>query len=134
MLTEADLDVHLDFESVATAGSMLGSAGVIVISEDACIVWATLNLSKFYNHESCGKCTPCREGTYFIVQALKAMEDGRGLPGDVEKLREIASNINGRSFCGLGDAAAQPVISSIDRFRDEYDFHIKNGRCTVGAG
>lgn len=129
MLTEADLDVHLDFESVVAAGSMLGSAGVIVISKEACILWSTLNLSKFYNHESCGKCSPCREGTYFIVQILRALEDGHGLPGDVEKLREIASNINGRSFCGLGDAAAAPVISSIDKFRDEYDYHIKNRKC-----
>ncbi|MDO8588358.1 MAG: NADH-quinone oxidoreductase subunit NuoF [Armatimonadota bacterium] len=132
MLTESDLDVRLDFESVMAAGSMLGSGGVIVMNEDACIVWATLNLSKFYNHESCGKCAPCREGTYFIVQILKALEDGHGLPGDVEKLRDVATNIDGRSFCALGDAAAQPVKSSIDRFHEEYEYHIAHRGCMVG--
>ncbi|MDO8682710.1 MAG: NADH-quinone oxidoreductase subunit NuoF [Armatimonadota bacterium] len=133
MLTEEHLDVKLDFESVMEAGSMLGSAGVIVMNEDTCIVWATLNLSKFYNHESCGKCTPCREGTYWMVQILKALESGHGQPGDIEKLYDAAFNINGRSFCGLGDAAAQPVMSSIDRFRAEYEYHITQKRCMVGA-
>lgn len=131
MLTENHLGVHLDFESLTAAGSMLGSAGVIVISEDTCIVWATLNLSRFYKHESCGKCAPCREGTYFMVQILEALEDGRGMPGDTEKLRDIAAQIDGRSFCALGDAAAQPVKSSIDLFRDEYEYHINHKRCQV---
>ena len=133
MLTAEHLDVKLDFESLVDAGSMLGSAGVIVMHEDTCIVWATLNVSKFYNHESCGKCTPCREGTFWLVRMLTAMENGQGQPGDTDKLLEIAESINGRTFCALGDAAAQPVISSIQHFRDEYEYHIANRKCMVRA-
>ena len=110
---------------------MLGTGAIIVMNEDTCIVWATLNLSEFYKHESCGKCTPCREGTFWMVDLLTALEHGQGQPGDTDKLYEMASNIDGRTFCALGDAAAQPVKSSITHFREEYEYHIANRRCMV---
>jgi len=134
MLTEKHLDVRLDFESLLEVGSMLGSAGVIVMNEDVCIVRATANIAHFYHHESCGKCTPCREGTGWMLKLLKNIEAGNGMPGDVDKLRDVASNINGRSFCALGDASAMPVLSSTEHFREEYEEHIALGRCPMGAG
>jgi NADH-quinone oxidoreductase subunit F len=134
MLTESHLDVKMDFESLIEAGSMLGSAGVIVMSEDTCIVWATANMAHFYEHESCGKCTPCREGTGWMRGILDRIEAGMGEPDDIDKLRDIASSINGRSFCALGDASAMPVLSSTEHFRDEYEAHIRLHRCPVGVG
>jgi len=116
----------MDFESLAAAGSMLGSAGVIVMNEDVCIVRAAANIAHFYEHESCGKCTPCREGTGWMREMLEWIEAGKGRPGDIEKLRDVASNINGRVFCALGDAATMPVLS-----REEYEEHIRLGRCPM---
>jgi NADH-quinone oxidoreductase subunit F len=129
MLTEDHLDVHLDFESLMAAGSMLGSAGFIVMHEGTCIVAATLNMARFYAHESCGKCTPCREGTGWMVDMLESIEDGGGKMGYIDRLVDVANNINGRSFCGLGDASAAPVLSSIKHFRDEYETHIRERGC-----
>jgi len=131
MLTEQHLDVRMDFESLAAAGSMLGSAGVIVMNEDVCIVRAAANIAHFYEHESCGKCTPCREGTGWMREMLEWIEAGKGRPGDIEKLRDVASNINGRVFCALGDAATMPVLSSTEHFREEYEEHIRLGRCPM---
>lgn len=133
MLTEQHLDVNLDFESLLAVGSMLGSAGVIVMNEDTCIVRATWNMAKFYEHESCGKCTPCREGTAWMREMLESIEHGIGKMGYIDRLVDVANNINGRSFCGLGDASAQPVLSSILHFRDEYETHIREGRCPFGS-
>lgn len=133
MLTKEHLDVQLDFESLMAAGSMLGSAGFMVLHEDTCIVWATLNMARFYAHESCGKCTPCREGTGWMVEMLESIENGTGKSGFIKRLVDIANNINGRSFCGLGDASAQPVISSIKHFGDEYEAHVREGRCPFGV-
>jgi NADH-quinone oxidoreductase subunit F len=132
MLTEEHLDVGLDFESLMAAGSMLGSAGFMVLNEDVCIVRATLNMSRFYAHESCGKCTPCREGTGWLVEMLEDIEEGNGKLGYIDRLVDVSNNINGRSFCALGDAAAQPVLSSIKHFRDEYEMHINERRCPFG--
>jgi NADH-quinone oxidoreductase subunit F len=128
------LDTPLDFESVAAAGSMLGSAGVIVFDEDTCIVGAVLRMSEFYRDESCGKCTPCREGTYWLVELLERLEHGAGRERDVPLLLDICDNINGKSFCPLGDAATSCITSSITLFRDEYLHHIRKHRCLVGPG
>ena len=125
------LNVPLDFESVAAAGSMLGSGGVIVMSHRTCMVEATLNITRFYRHESCGKCTPCREGTYWMEKVLHRIEHGLGLPGDLDLLIDLCHNLEGRSFCALGDAAAMPVRSSIQTFREEYEAHIREKRCVV---
>jgi NADH-quinone oxidoreductase subunit F len=127
------LDANLDFESLRDAGSNLGSGGVIVVNEETCIVRLTMRLAAFYRHESCGKCIPCREGTDWLYKILARIEDGGGRPEDIPLLRDICHNIGGRSFCPLGDAAIGPVLSSIEHFRDEYEYHIANGQCMAGA-
>ncbi len=131
MMTADQLDTPLDFESVAAAGSSLGSAAVIVMDETTCIVRATLRLAHFYAHESCGKCTPCRQGTYFIERVLERIERGEGREGDPDLLLDVADNIMGKSFCPFADypGATGPVVSSIKRFREEYDAHIREHRC-----
>ncbi len=133
-LTPDKLDTPMDFESIAAAGSMLGSAGVIVLDEETCIVGAVLRMSEFYRDESCGKCTPCREGTYWMVELLERLEHGHGSEKDVPLLLDICDNISGKSFCPLGDAATSCIVSSIKLFRDEYLYHIREGRCMVGPG
>ena len=125
------LEVNLDYESLMAAGSMLGSGAVIVIGEDTCIVRTVARLARFYAHESCGKCIPCREGTNWMARILERIERGEGREEDVDLLLEICDNISGRSFCPLGDAATGPVRSSIRHFRDEYLQHIKLGRCPL---
>ncbi len=126
------IDVPLDFESVAAAGSMLGSGGVIVIDEDTCIVGAVLRMTEFYADESCGKCTPCREGTFWLVQLLERLERGEGKDSDIGLLADICDNISGKSFCPLGDAATSSITSSIKLFRDEYLHHVYAHGCLVG--
>ena len=121
IFTEDELDVPLDYESVAGAGSMLGTRALQVFDETVSVVRVVTRWTEFYQHESCGKCTPCREGTYWMRQIMLRLEAGQGLPGDVDKLEDIASNIAGRSFCALGDAAATPVLSGIKRFRSEFE-------------
>jgi NADH-quinone oxidoreductase subunit F len=121
----------LDYESIAEAGSMLGSGGVIVIGEGACIVRTVERLAEFYRHESCGKCIPCREGTDWLCQILHRIEHGGGRAEDLDLLLDICDGIAGKSFCPLGDAALGPVHSSIDHFRDEYLFHVREKRCMV---
>ncbi len=111
---------------------MLGSAGVIVMNEDVCIVQAVANIAHFYQHESCGKCTPCREGTGWMRKILDWIEAGKGQPEDIDKIRDVASNILDRSFCALGDASAMPVLSSTEHFREEYEEHIRLKRCPGG--
>jgi NADH-quinone oxidoreductase subunit F len=131
-LTPEQLDTPLDYESVAAAGSMLGSGGVIVLDEDTCIVGAVLRMTEFYRDESCGKCTPCREGTYWLVQLLERLEEGHGKESDVPLLADICDNISGKSFCPLGDAATSSITSSIKQFHDEYLHHIHAHGCLVG--
>jgi len=129
MFTDAHLDVPLDYEGVAAAGSMLGTKALQIFDETTCVVRAVLRWTEFYKHESCGKCTPCREGTWWLVQTLKNLESGQGAPEDLDKLLDLCDNIMGRSFCALADGAASPIISSLQYFRDEYLQHLTNGGC-----
>ncbi len=132
-LTPEMIDVNLDYESLAGVGSMLGSGAVIVFNEDTCIVWTILKLIHFFKHESCGKCTPCREGTAWLEQMISRIERGQGQPGDVEKIEEVCGNILGRTICPLGDAAVMPIQSAIKHWRDEWQYHIDNGKCLVNT-
>jgi len=130
-LTPSMIDVGLDYESLAAAGSMLGSGAVIVFHEDTCVVWTILKLIKFFRHESCGKCTPCREGTGWLEQIIQRIEDGQGAPGDLEKLDSICGNVLGRTICPLGDAAVMPIQSTLKHFREEWQHHIEHKQCIV---
>lgn len=121
ILTDAHLDVPLDFEGVGEAGSMLGTRAIQIFDETTSVVRAVARWTHFYAHESCGKCTPCREGTYWMKQIMDRLEAGLGQEGDVDLLLEIAGNIEGRSFCALGDASAQPIKSGIQYFREEFE-------------
>ena len=114
-LTTEHLDVKLDFESVAQAGSMLGSGGVTVMEEGTSMVWAA-----FY-HESCGKCTPCREGSSWLVQTMRRIVDGRGRKSDLETLVQLCQNIAGRTVCAFGDAEVAPIMSTLKYWRSEYE-------------
>jgi len=129
IFTAAQLDTPLDYEGVAAAGSMLGTKALQIFDETTCVVRAVLRWSEFYKHESCGKCTPCREGTYWLVQILRDLENGKGSEADLEKLLDLCDNILGRAFCALGDGATSPITSSIKHFRDEYIAHFTHGGC-----
>ncbi len=130
-LKPEQINVKLDYESLAEAGSMLGSGAVIVISDRTCMVWVIERLIHFYKHESCGKCTPCREGTGWLEQVISRIEHGQGMPGDLEKIESLCENILGRTVCPLGDAAVMPIQSSLKLFRDEWAYHIEHHRCMV---
>jgi NADH-quinone oxidoreductase subunit F len=119
--TDRHLDVKCDFESVAQAGSMLGSGGVTVMEEGTSMVWAALRLMEFFYHESCGKCTPCREGTSWLVQTMRRIVSKRGRMEDLEALTDLCQNIAGRTVCAFGDAAIAPVLSTLQHWRDEYE-------------
>jgi NADH-quinone oxidoreductase subunit F len=121
----------LDYEALATAGSMLGSGAVIVVGEGTCIVRLVERLAEFYRHESCGKCIPCREGTDWLYKIMHRIEHGQGREEDIDLLLDICDNIGGKSFCPLGDAALGPITSSIKHFRDEYLYHIREKQCMV---
>jgi NADH-quinone oxidoreductase subunit F len=108
---------------------MLGSGGVTVMEEGTCMVWAAENLLHFFYHESCGKCTPCREGSSWLLQILTRIEHGLGQPKDIETLLRLCPNIAGRTVCAFGDAEIAPIISTLQYFRDEYDAHIRDQRC-----
>jgi len=129
IFTDAHLDVPLDYEAVAAAGSMLGTKALQIFDETTCVVRAVLRWTEFYKHESCGKCTPCREGTWWLVQVIKDLEAGRGSEADLDKLLDLCDNIMGRSFCALADGAASPIISSLKYFRQEYLDHLAAGEC-----
>ena len=129
MFTDAHLDVPLDYEGVGAAGSMLGTKALQIFDETTCVVRAVLRWTEFYAHESCGKCTPCREGTYWLVQVLKRLEAGAGTEEDLDTLLDLCDNILGRSFCALGDGATSPITSSVQYFRDEYLAHVRQGGC-----
>ena len=129
LFTEAHLDIPLDYEGVSAAGSMLGTKALQIFDETTCVVRAVLRWTEFYKHESCGKCTPCREGTWWLVQILRDLEAGVGTEADLEKLLDLCDNIMGRSFCALGDGATSPITSSIKYFRDEYIAHLTQGGC-----
>jgi len=129
IFTDAHLDVPLDYEGVSAAGSMLGTKALQIFDETTCVVRAVLRWTEFYKHESCGKCTPCREGTWWLVQVLKDLESGKGTEADLDKLLDLCDNIMGRSFCALADGAASPIISSLKYFRQEYLDHLSIGAC-----
>jgi NADH-quinone oxidoreductase subunit F len=130
-LTDEHLDVPLDFEGVAAAGSLLGTGAVMVMEEDDCMVEAARRLVEFYAHESCGKCTPCREGTWWASRVLGRIEAGYGREDDMPLLDEMGGNIAFRSFCALADGAVSPIASSLRYFLDEFDAHVREGRCPV---
>ncbi|CAA9355460.1 MAG: NADH-ubiquinone oxidoreductase chain F [uncultured Nocardioidaceae bacterium] len=129
ILTDEHLDVPLDYEAVGAAGSMLGTKALQIFDETTCVVRAVLRWTEFYKHESCGKCTPCREGTWWLVQTLARLEAGRGSEQDLETLLDQCDNILGRAFCALGDGATSPITSSIQYFRGEYLAHLEQGGC-----
>ena len=133
VLRPEQIDTPLDFTSVAEAGSALGAAAVIVIDDRACMVQLALRASQFYMHESCGKCTPCREGTRWMVQLLQKLEDGTGTRADLDLLLDVCDRILGKSLCALGDFAAGPVAGYIANFRDEFAAHIEQGGCPFGG-
>lgn len=121
----------MDFDSLATAGSMLGSAAVVVMDETTCLVRAVARLARFFAHESCGQCTPCREGTNWSRIVLDRIESGQGSPADAELILRMTANMSGTALCALADACVGPVRSLITNFRDEVDRHIEEGRCPL---
>jgi NADH-quinone oxidoreductase subunit F len=121
LLTAEHLDMPLDYESVGAAGSMLGTRALQIFDQTTSVVRCVLRWTEFYKHESCGKCTPCREGTWWLVQTLKRLDEGQGQPGDIDLLLDLCDNILGRSFCALGDGATSPISSAIQHFRDEFE-------------
>ena len=128
------LETNMDYDSISKAGSMLGSGAVIVMDDTTCMVKALERISRFYYSESCGQCTPCREGTGWLYRVIKRIEEGKGVQGDLDKLDDVASKIEGRTICAFGDAAAWPVRSFVKQFRDEFQYHIDHKRCLVDGG
>nr|MBC7246080.1 NADH-quinone oxidoreductase subunit NuoF [Chloroflexota bacterium] len=133
MLTPDQLDIPMAFETLEGAGTMLGTGAIIVMNEDTCMVDVARRLMRFFAHESCGHCTPCRTGTQRMLALLEDLEHGRGKAEDIACLEEIASKMRGLTFCPMGDAAANPILSSLKLFRDEYEYHVKYKRCAVAA-
>jgi len=127
------MDCTMDYDSIAKAGSMLGSGAVIVLNDTRCMVKSLMRLSYFYQHESCGQCTPCREGTGWLWRVVHRIEHGQGRMEDLDLLNSVSDNISGRTICALGDAAAMPVKSFIKHFRDEFEHHITHKTCLVPA-
>jgi len=133
ILLPTQLDTQASFDGVQKAGSLLGSAGIIVLDDTTCMVWLAENLLHFYRHESCGKCTPCREGTDWLYKILRKIERGAGQMSDLDLLTSVANNIAGKTLCAFGDAAVTPVLTTLKHFRHEYEAHIKEGHCTLPA-
>lgn len=125
------MDITMDYDAIAKAGSMLGSGAVIVMDETRCMVRSLLRLSYFYHEESCGQCTPCREGTGWLWRIVNRIEHGQGRPEDLDLLRDVAGNIQGRTICALGDAAAMPVQGMLKHYIDEFAYHVEHKRCMV---
>jgi NADH-quinone oxidoreductase subunit F len=125
------MDTNMDYDSIAKAGSMLGAGSVIVMDETVCMVKALERLSYFYFEESCGQCTPCREGTGWLYRIVHRIEHGQGRPEDLDLLKDVSNNISGRTICALGDAAAGPVLSFLKHYQDEFEYHIAHGKCAV---
>ena len=125
------MQTNMDYDSLAKAGSMLGAGSVIVMDDSTCMVRALARLSHFYYEESCGQCTPCREGTGWLARVMHRIEHGEGRPEDLTLLDDVASRISGRTICALGDAAAMPVMSFLKHFRKEFEYHIEHRKCMV---
>jgi len=134
VLTEQHLDTRMDFESLAKAGSMAGSGGVIVMDDSTCMVRAGEIVARFYHHESCGQCTQCREGTAWLHKTLRRIEAGRGRKVDLDLLMDICDNMKGKTICPLSDAAAMPIESYLKYFGDEFEQHIVERACPFGSG
>ncbi|MEW7978147.1 MAG: NADH-quinone oxidoreductase subunit NuoF [Candidatus Sedimenticola endophacoides] len=130
---EQMLDLTMDYDSIQGAGSMLGSGAVIVMDDTNCMVRVLERMSYFYYEESCGQCTPCREGTGWLYRVVSRIENGQGRPEDLELLEDVTRKIAGRTICALGDAAAMPVQGMLKHFRNEFEYHIEHKRCKVGA-
>ncbi len=133
ILMPDQLDTQASFDAIQKAGSFLGSAAIVVLDDTTCMVWLAENLLHFYRHESCGKCTPCREGTDWLYKILRRIERGEGQLRDLDMLQSIANNITGKTLCAFGDAAATPVLTTLKHFRHEYEAHVREGRCTLPA-
>lgn len=125
------MDTDMDYDSLSKAGSMLGAGSVIVMDDSTCMVGALARLSHFYYEESCGQCTPCREGTGWLAKVMHRIEHGQGVQGDLDLLNDVAHRIGGRTICALGDAAAMPVMSFLQHYRDEFQYHIDHKKCMV---
>ncbi|HEV2755252.1 MAG TPA: NADH-ubiquinone oxidoreductase-F iron-sulfur binding region domain-containing protein [Actinomycetota bacterium] len=125
-------DIAMDFEALKEAGTMLGSGAIVFMDDTTCMVRNALVTTEFFEHESCGKCTPCREGTWWAVKVLERIEHGEGRPEDMDLLLDICNGIDGRSFCPLGDAASWALRSNVKLFREEFEEHVSSGRCPFG--
>ena len=131
---EQMMQLNMDYDSIAQAGSMLGSGAVIVMDDRACMVKVLERMAYFYHEESCGQCTPCREGTGWMYRVIHRIENGQGRQEDLDLLDDVAAKIQGRTICALGDAAAMPVAGMLRHFRDEFQYHIDHGKCLVESG
>jgi NADH-quinone oxidoreductase subunit F len=129
VLTADEIDVVIDIEPLMKIGTMLGSAGIMVVSDDYCVVKLLARITKFYAHESCGQCTPCREGCKWMEDIIERIEHGHGKEVDLSMLLDISNNISGKTLCALGDAAAGPVTSFVTKFRADFEAHIRGGKC-----
>ena len=127
------LDTPYSFEAIQEAGSLLGTGALMIYNTDRCVVDVTWRYTQFYEHESCGKCTPCREGSYWLSQIMERLETGNGRMEDLEVLADACDNIFGRSFCALGDALTSPIVSGLAHFRDDFEEHVRRGRCPKGV-
>ena len=127
------MDITMDYDAISKAGSMLGSGAVIVMDETRCMVRSLLRLSYFYHEESCGQCTPCREGTGWLWRIVNRIEHGQGRPEDLDLLKDVAGNIQGRTICALGDAAAMPVQGMLKHYMDEFAYHVEHKHCLVDS-
>jgi NADH-quinone oxidoreductase subunit F len=133
ILTKDEVDVGYDFDSLAAKGTAMGSAGIVVLDDRCCIVQLGIRFSEFYEHESCGKCTPCREGTRWLTAILRKLEDGRATQSDLDLLLDVCDRINGKCLCPLGDSDAIIIASYVAKFRDEFQAHIDEGGCPFGG-
>jgi NADH-quinone oxidoreductase subunit F len=133
ILMPDQLDTQASFDAIQKAGSLLGSAAIVVLDDTTCMVWLAENLLHFYRHESCGKCTPCREGTDWLHKIVRRIERGEGQMKDLDMLSSISANIAGKTLCAFGDAAVTPIVTTLKHFRHEYEAHIREGKCTLPA-
>jgi NADH-quinone oxidoreductase subunit F len=129
VLLPEEIDVAMDFDSVAKTGSMLGSGGVVVLDDTQCIVQFALRTMKFYRHESCGWCIPCREGTDWLEKTLIRFHSGGGVKKDIDNMYYLSENMLGKTFCPLGDAAAMPTMAFVKKFRKEFEDHLEGRPC-----
>jgi len=133
ILRPEECDVRMDYDSLAAKGTLLGSCGVIVIDETACMVRLALRTARFYAEETCGQCTQCREGTWWMEQVLHRIEYGHGKPEDLRMILDMCSNMKGVTICVLSDACAMPVEAMINKYREEFEYHIMEKRCMVSV-